>query len=109
MAVSSDGEAGCGGGEEAFVNGDVEAGLLELLFDIDLALVDEGLKVGAEPGDLDAGEAALGDVDGLAGEVWGGGVAGGGCGVAVGADQALLNRDGADGGVDLERCMEAEE
>ena len=53
----------------------MEAGLLELLFDVDLALVDEGLQVGAHPGDLREGEAAFSDVDGLAGEVRGGGVA----------------------------------
>ena len=80
----------------------METGLLELLLDVDLALVDEGLEVGAEPGDLDAVEATFGDVDGLAGEVRGGGVAGGGRGVAVGAGEALLDGDGADGGVDLQ-------
>ena len=104
---------GCGGdgaarhdGEEVFVDADVKAGLLKLFFDVDLALADERLEVGAEPGDLGSGESAFGDVDGLAGEVRRGGVAGGGCGVAVGADQALLDGESADGGVDLERGVE---
>ncbi len=80
---------------------------MELLFDVDLALLDERLQVGAEPCDLGEGEAVLGDVDGLAGEVGRGGVALGGCGVAVGAEKLLLELDGADGGVDLERGVEA--
>jgi hypothetical protein len=84
----------------------VEAGLLELLFDIDLAKVDEGLKVSAHPGDFETCEATFGDVDGLAGEVRRGGVAPGGRGVAVGVDEALLESDGADGGVDLEWRVE---
>lgn len=56
-------------GLEALVDADVKAGLTELLFDVDFAEVDEGLEVGSHPGDLGSGEAALGDVDGLAGEV----------------------------------------
>ncbi len=96
-------------GEVFFVDADVEAGLLELLFDVEFALLDEGEEVGAEPGDLGEGEAVLGDVDGLAGEVGRGGVAFGGCGVAVGVEEALLELDGADGGVDLERGLEAGE
>ena len=49
----------------------------------------------------------LGEVDGLAGEVGRGGVAVGRCGVAVDAEKLLLELDGADGGVDLERRVEA--
>ena len=39
-------------GEEVPVDADVKAGLLKLFFDVDLALADERLQVGAEPGDL---------------------------------------------------------
>ena len=85
----------------------MEAGLLELLFDVDLALLDERQQVAAQPCDLGEGEAVLGDVDGLAGEMGRGGVAVGGSGVAVGAEEMLLELDGADGGVDLERRVEA--
>ncbi len=48
----------------------------------------------------------FGNVDGLTGEVRGSGVASDGRGVAVGADQALLDGDGADGGIDLEGRVE---
>jgi len=103
---------GCYGGvlqgrEEVFIDADVEAGLLELLLDVDLAGVDEGAEIGAHPGNLCDGQAFFGDVDGLAGEVRGGVFSGCGCGVAVGADEALLHGDGADGGGDLERLVEA--
>ena len=80
---------------------------MELLFNVDLALLDERLQVAAEPRDLGEGETVFGDVDGLSGEVWGGSVAVGGCGVAVGAEKLLLELDGADGRVYLERSVEA--
>jgi len=80
----------------------VEAGLLELLFDIDLALLHERKQVATGPGDLGEGEAVFGDVDGLASEVWRGGVAFGGRCIAVDVHKVLLELDGADGGVDLQ-------
>lgn len=85
----------------------MEAGLLELFFDVDAAAFDEGEEISAEPGDFREGHPALGDVDGLTGEVGGGGVALSRCGVAVDMEEVVLELDGADGGVDLERCMEA--
>jgi len=96
-----------GGGQIFFVDADVEAGLLELLFDVDLAFLNERKKVAAHPGDLGAGEAVLGEVDGLAGEMRRGGVALGGGGVAVDAHETLLELDGANGGVDLQGRVEA--
>ena len=106
-AGGGEGDAGGRGGDVAAVDADVEAGLLELLFDVDLALVDERLEVGPHPCDLGDGEAVLGDVDGLAGEVRRGGAAGGGRGVGVAALEPLLELDGAHGGVDLQRQVEA--
>src|ERR1700722_8003647 len=94
-------------GDVALVDTDVEAGLLELLLDVDLALLDERQEIAAQPGDLGHGEAVLGEVDGLAGEMGRGGVAFGGCGVAVDVDEVLLELDGADGGVDLQGRLEA--
>ena len=101
--LAGGGEGGAGGCSRgiAFVDADVEAGLLELLFDVDLTLLDEGLEVGAHPGNLGEGEAMLCNVDCLAGEVRRGGVARGGCGVGVAAFQVLLELDSAHGGVDL--------
>lgn len=49
----------------------------------------------------------LGEVDGLSGEVWGGGVAFGRSSVAIGAEQALLELYGTDGGVHLQRRLKA--
>lgn len=99
--------AGRGWRQVLLVDADVEAGLLELFLHVDLALLDEGQKVAAKPGDLGEAESVLGEVDGLAGEVGGGGVAFGGGGIAVGAEEALLELDGADRGVDLEGSVEA--
>ena len=79
----------------------MEAGLLELLFDVDFALLDERQKVAAHPGDLGERESMLCEIHGLAGEVRGGGIPFGGCGVAVGAQKSLLELDRTDGGVDL--------
>jgi hypothetical protein len=85
----------------------VKAGLLELLFDVDLAFLNKRKKVAAHPGDLSAREAVLGEVDGLAGEMRRGGVTVGGSGVAVDAHEMLLELYSADGGVDLQRSVEA--
>jgi hypothetical protein len=84
----------------------VEAGLLELFFDIDFAGILEGDEPGAHPADLLAGEAAFGDVDSGAGEVGADDVSLGGGGVAVHLDQALLVLDGANGGADLKGAVE---
>ena len=81
--------------DEVLVNADVETGLMELLLNIDFAEVDERLKVSSHPRDLGARKAAFGDVDGLAGQVGRGGVPGRGRGVAVSADETLLDGDGA--------------
>jgi hypothetical protein len=85
----------------------VEAGLLELFFDVDATILDEGKQVAAQPGDLGEREPTFGDVDGLTGEVGRGGVAFGGGGVAVSALEPELELDGADGGVDLQGGVEA--
>lgn len=94
-------------GGVAAIDADVEAGLLELFFDVDVAGLDEREQVAAEPSDLGHGEVVLGDVDGLAGEMRRGRGAVGRGGVAVGAKEPLLELDGADGGVDLQRGVEA--
>src|ERR1700679_3093141 len=52
-------------GNISFVDADMEARLLKLLFYVDLAFLHEGQKVGTKPGDLGEGETMLGDVDGL--------------------------------------------
>jgi hypothetical protein len=96
--------AGCGRRRQVLpVDADVKAGLLKLLFHVDFAFLYERQEVAPEPGDLGQGEAVLRNVDGLASEVRRGGVAFGGRGVAVDVHQALLEFDGADGGVDLQR------
>src|SRR5258707_15846753 len=59
--------------EVFFIDADVEAGLLKLLLDVNLALLYEGQKVAAKPGDLCEREPVLGDIDGVTGEVGGGG------------------------------------
>src|SRR6266853_1598180 len=97
---------GSGRGKIFFVDADVKAGLLKLLFHVHFAFLHQGQEVAAEPGDLGKGEAVFRDVDGLAGEVRRGGVASGGGGVAVDVHQVLLEFDGADGGVDLQRRVE---
>ena len=89
-----------------FVHADVKAGLLELLFHVNLALLHEGQKVAAQPGDLGEGETVLGDVDGLAGKVRRRRVAFRRSRVAIDMHQMLLEFDRPDGGVDLERGME---
>lgn len=60
---------GRGRGQVFFVNTDVKAGLLELLFHIDLAFLNERQKVAAHPCDFCAGETAFGEINGLAGKV----------------------------------------
>lgn len=93
-------------GRIAAIDGDVEAGLVELLFNVDLAGGLEGQQPGAHPGKLRDGHALLADVDGGAGEVRGCDIAVGGGGVAIDFEEGALESDGADGGVDLEGAVE---
>lgn len=88
------------------VDADMKAGLLELLFDVDLAALDEGKQISAEPCDLGERETMFREVDGLSGEMGRGDIALGGCGVAVGALETELKLDGANGGVYLEGGVE---
>lgn len=83
-----------------FVDGDVEAGLFELFFDVDFAGLFEGEEPGAEPGDLVLAKAVFGNVDGAAGEVWAGDVTLGRGGVAVDHAEAALVLHGTDSGGD---------
>ncbi len=106
-AAGGDGVPVGGGRSVEAVDADVEAGLLELFLDVDLSGLHEGKEIAAHPGDLRQAHAALGEVDGLACEVRRGGVAFGWGGVAVEVDEVLLELDGANGGVDLERFVEA--
>ncbi len=85
----------------------METGLLELFLHVNAPAFDEGEEVSAQPGDFGDGHPAFGNVDGLAGEVGRGGVAFGGGGIAVDAQEVVLKFDGANGGVDLERRVEA--
>ena len=99
------GDVGC---RQVFlVDADVEAGLLELFFDIDLALLHERQQIAAQPRNLGEREAVFSEIDRLAGEVRGCGFALCGSGIAVSAEQTLLELNGADGGVDLQRRVEA--
>ena len=91
----------------AAINRDVEAGLVELLFDVDPAGGLQGQEPGTHPGQFRKRHAFFADVDGGAGEVWGGDVAVSGGGVAIDGDQGALKFDGAHGGVDLQGAMEA--
>lgn len=97
---------GCGW-QVLLVDADVEAGLPELFLDVDFALLGEGQEIASEPGDLGEVEAVFSDVYSLAGEMRRGSFAFGWGGVPIGAYEALLKLDGADGGVDLERGPEA--
>jgi len=101
----------CGGGARSYeaegrrvaaVDGDVEAGLVELLFDVDFAGGLQREQPGAHPGELREGHALLADVDGGTGEMRRSDVAIRGGGVAVDRDQGALVLDGADSGVDLQ-------
>ena len=89
------------------INADVEAGLLELLFYVNLARLDERHQVAAHPGDLRDGHAALAEVKGLPGEMRGGSFAIDRGGIAVGALQAKLVGDSAYSRVDLQGLAEA--
>jgi hypothetical protein len=88
-------------GQILLVDADVEAGLLELLFYVNLALLHEGEKIAAEPRDLGERQSVFGDVDGLTGEVrrrrvplcWGG--------ITVDVHQMLLEFNRAHRRVDL--------
>src|ERR1700733_1140284 len=84
-----------------FVDTDVKAGLLELLFNIPLALLHERQKVTSQPGNFGEGETVFCDVDGLAGQVRRRYVALSRRGVAVDAHQMLLKFDGADSRINL--------
>jgi len=94
------------GADVALINRDVEAGLAELFFNIDFALVLEGIEAVAHPVELGAGETALGDVDGGAGEMGAGNVADCRSSISIGTHQALLVGDRADGRADLESVAE---
>ena len=54
----------CTGGQVAFVDGDVKAGLVGLLFDVELACLLEGHKPEPEPAQLLPAQALLGKIDG---------------------------------------------
>ena len=90
-----------GWGKIFFVDADVKAGLLKLLFHVYFAFLHERQKIAAQPGDLGQGEAVLRDVDGLASKVGRGCVALGRSRVAVDVYQMLLEFDGADSRIDL--------
>lgn len=91
----------------AAIDSDVEAGLVELFFHVDLAGGLQGQEPGAHPGDFRNRQALLADVDGGAGEMGRGHVAIGGSGVAVDFHQGTLEGDSADSGVDLQRTAVA--
>lgn len=88
------------------VDGDVEAGLLELFLDVDEAGELLGEKPVAHPGNFAAGHAVFGDVDGAAGQVGADDVAFGGGGIAVAMHEVGLVFDSADGGADEEGVAE---
>ena len=100
-------ERGCFWIGVVFVHRDVEAGLAELLFHIDLALLLEGCEPCSQPADFTSGQAFFGDVDGTTGKVGRGDIAIRSGGVAVDVAQAALVFHGANGGGDLdERAAE---
>jgi len=96
-------DGGCG--HVAFVDRDVEAGLLEFLFNVDFAGSLQGAEPGAHPTDFLTGEAFLGNVNGGAGEVWAGDVSLRGRGIAVYVHEMALVGDGSDGGGDFQRAV----
>ena len=89
-----------------FIDGDVEAGLLELLFHVDFAGLFEGEQAGSHPGDFLTAEWAFGNVDSGAGEVRADDVAFGGGGIAVDPHESLLVGDGADRGAHFKGAVE---
>ena len=83
----------------------MEAGLAELLLDVDLAGRFQRQQPGAHPADLLLREALLGNVDACAGQMRAGDVALGRRGVAVHLHQLLLIVDGAHRRADFKRPM----
>ena len=88
------------------VDRDVEAGLAEFLFHVELAGLHERQQVGAHPVLFLAADSLLGYIDAGAGEVGAGDVALGRRGIAVDAHQVLLEIDGSHRRTDFERAME---
>ena len=99
--------AGEGRRRVAAVDRDVEAGLVELLFHVDLAGGLQGQEPGTHPRDLGLGQALLADVDGGSRQVRRGEISVSGGGVAVHQHQGPLEIDGPYGRVDLQRAVEA--
>ena len=94
-------------GEVALVDRDVEAGLMELLFDVDGTLILKIAEDDAHPVDFAGAHAFFGDVDGSARDVGADDLADGASSIAVDALEPFLVVDGADGGADFKRVMEA--
>lgn len=96
----------CGSGRGvACVYRNVEAALLELFFNIDLAGRFKCQEVSAHPTDFVSAHRALGNVDCGAGQVGAHDVAFGGRSVSVDPYQAFLVGDGAHGGAYLKRAV----
>ncbi len=93
-------------GKVVFVDGDMEAGLLEFFFHVDLAGGFDGEQVAAHPGHLGAAQVVFGNVDGGAGKVRADNVAQGRRGVAVYLHQSLLVLNRSDCGADFKRPVE---
>lgn len=100
--------AGFGAGRVGLVDGDVEAGLVELFFHVDLSGFLERQEVGPHPRDFGERQAFLGDVNGCAHEVRRGDIARGRSGVTVNQDETALELNGAHGGVYLKRTVKAD-
>lgn len=95
-----------GRGKVLFVDADMEAGLLKLLFYVDLTLLHQGQKIGTKPCDLGERETMLGDIDRLTGKVRRGDIPFGRGRISIDVYQVLLEFNRTDGRVDLQRSME---
>ncbi len=88
------------------VNGDVEAGLQELLFDIDMAGLLQRQQPGTHPGHFLPAHAVFGNIDGSTSEMRADDIALRRGSIAVDVDQLLLKLDRAHRRTDIERMAE---
>src|SRR6202034_4174798 len=101
---------GCGLGMQRHVrpvDRDVEAGLLKLLFHVDLARRLQWQQIGTHPRNFRWGEPLLRDIHGLAGQMRRSDITLCWRGVPVDMQQMALVRDGPHRRVDLQRRMES--
>jgi hypothetical protein len=89
-----------------FINADVKASLLKLLFNVDLALLHKWHQIAAQPRNLRKRKPMLGEVDRLPRKVRRGGISLGRRCITVSKQQTLLELHGPNSRVHLQRSVE---